>query len=379
MGASLPVVPLFAKSLGAGLAITGTVVALTGLGPVVFSIPAGLLISRFGVRQITIAIITAMLVTAIGTALSRSVVQLAIMRFISGALQSALVICRVSYMRQILAPEQRGRAIAAIGGTMRIGRFVGPIAGGFLAQKLGFPAVFWAQALLTLPAVLLSTSKLQGIDREAEKGDTLKGLSEFAGLISNYKKTFLTAGITVFSLGLLRSSQQLVIPLWGDHLGLDVAQIGLIIGLASALDMILFYPAGIIMDKMGRKWAVLPCLIFMSISFGLLPLSTSFAGLLVVALLNGFGNGIGSGIVMTMGSDYAPKNATMSFLGVWFMISGAGSLIGPEGVGAIAEAVALGLAPLVIAAIGLGGALFTLIFVKEPLKSKARGTIQGQT
>ena len=51
--------------------------------------------------------------------------------------------------------------------------------------------------------------------------------------------------------------------------------------------------------------------------------------LLIAALVIGFGNGIGSGMIMTLGADYSPAVGRAHFLGVWRLMSDLGSTGGP--------------------------------------------------
>ncbi len=54
LGAALPITPLFAQELGAGVGLAGLAVAMRGLGTMSFDVPAGLLVSRFGDRRVMI-------------------------------------------------------------------------------------------------------------------------------------------------------------------------------------------------------------------------------------------------------------------------------------------------------------------------------------
>jgi MFS family permease len=67
----------------------------------------------------------------------------------------------------------------------------------------------------------------------------------------------------------------------------------------------------------------------MGLSFVLMPLSGGFVSLMFVALLMGFANGIGSGIVMTLGADVSPSVGRPTFLGLWREFADAGAGIGP--------------------------------------------------
>ena len=54
-----------------------------------------------------------------------------------------------------------------------------------------------------------------------------------------------------------------------------------------------------------------------------------FVTLLIAALAIGFGNGIGSGMIMTLGAGHSPRHGRAHFLGVWRLMSDIGSSCGP--------------------------------------------------
>ena len=116
------------------------------------------------------------------------------------------------------------------------------------------------------------------------------------------------------------------------------------------------------MDRLGRKYAIVPSFVIQAIGMGLVPITGSFAGLLLAASLIGFGNGFSSGSMMTLGADLSPPDARGEFLGVWRLIGDAGHSGGPLVVGAVADAVALPAAALMMACAGLvAGTIFGLL------------------
>ena len=175
----------------------------------------------------------------------------------------------------------------------------------------------------------------------------------------------------MFILQLLRMGRQLLIPLWGDEIGLNEAEIGLIFGLASGVDMFLFYPIGIVMDRYGRKWAAVPCLLILGGSIALLPATGAFASLLAVGLLSGLGNGFGSGLVQTLGADLSPPQARGEFLGLWRLIADSGSAGGPFLISGMVVVAGLGAAAVATGAAGLLGAAIMALLVRETLTSPA--------
>ena len=69
----------------------------------------------------------------------------------------------------------------------------------------------------------------------------------------------------------------------------------------------MFYPAGKVMDQKGRRWVAVPSMLIMGLPLLLMPFTHSATALLLAAAVIGFGNGIGSGMVMTLGADHSPR------------------------------------------------------------------------
>ena len=76
-------------------------------------------------------------------------------------------------------------------------------------------------------------------------------------------------------LTLLRSARTLLIPVWGVHLGLGASEIGIILSLAAGFDMIMFPIAGLIMDRLGRRWSATACIALLGLGLGLIPFTTT--------------------------------------------------------------------------------------------------------
>jgi len=137
--------------------------------------------------------------------------------------------------------------------------------------------------------------------------------------------------------------------------------------MAAIVDAALFYPVGLIMDRYGRKWVSVPCLVLSSISLALLPLTQGYYSLVAVALLAGLASGLGSGSLLTLGSDLAPANARHEFLGLWRFIGDLGHAGGPMLIGALIELASLTAASAATAGIGLVSAAVMYWLVDETL------------
>jgi MFS family permease len=96
------------------------------------------------------------------------------------------------------------------------------------------------------------------------------------------------------------------------------------------------------MDHKGRRWVAVPSMLVMGIAMLLMPLTSGFTTLLIVALAIGFGNGIGSGMIMTLGADLSPRHGRAHFLGVWRLMSDIGASSGPALLSFLAATLSLG-------------------------------------
>jgi MFS family permease len=372
LGAALPITPLFAKELGAGVGLAGVAVAMRGLGTMALDVPAGLLVARFGDRRVMTWGACATAAVAAVTAAVVSAPQLLLLLFAVGAALGLWAMARLHFMVEQVPTELRGRALALVGGTGRLGLFVGPSAGGLLAEHQGLEAAFLLQGAATAAGALLLAVGFRGHRNAGEKRSASAGAERtrrpepgLSELLRTHAASLAGSGAVAVVLQILRTARHLLIPLWGDAIGLSVAEIGLVLGLSSGLDMLLFYPAGQLMDRRGRRATGVPSLALLSLGLALLPLSSSFGSLLAVGLLLGLGNGLSSGFVMTLGADLSPAEGRSRFLGLWRLLGDAGSAAGPMIVGAVAAAASLPGAAAATAITGAAGALLLLFFVGE--------------
>jgi MFS family permease len=369
-GAVLPIIPLFAKDLGAGVGLASAIFALRGVGTMVLDVPAGVGVTRFGNRRVMIGGTAGVGVFALIAGLSGSVSQLAVMVLLMGGAFSLWNVSRLAYVTDLLPVANRGRAIALVGGTNRIGNFVGPALGGVLAATFGIEAAFYTQAILGFAAATMLFFVARQDGGPSTFVSELSVYRRIGGMLREHRAVFATAGAAVFILQLLRMGRQVLIPLWGDEIGLNEAEIGLTFSLASGVDMVMFYPTGVIMDRFGRKWAAVPCLLILGGAIALLPLTEAFVTLLAVGLLSGLGNGFGSGIVQTLGADLSPPEARGEFLGVWRLLADSGSAGGPFLISGIVGVAGLGVSAVATGGAGLIGAAIMAFLVRETLSGR---------
>ena len=367
--ALLILLPLYVLALGGGAAIAAVVVGLRGLGMLLFDVPAGLLVSRFGDKPSMLGGLICMTVTGMALALVDNLWLLTPFVILYGVGTSAWMLGRLSYMTDALEIAERGRALAVIGGLMRLGSFVGPALGGAVAEFLGYTVAFLAAGVASAVAALLVWAFTH--NPHPDRSRQYPHLAQLKQIVSSHRRSFATAGFSALGIQLMRSGRQLFIPLFGAAAGLDAAVIGVIYSLSSALDMSLFYPAGLVMDRWGRKWMSVPSMALFVFALPLFPLVTGFYSLLGVALLLGLANGLSAGLVMILGADLAPRDLRGEFLGIWRLIGDLGWGGGPLLIGLLVETASLTAATLAVAGIGFLGLGILILFVDETLHTSS--------
>lgn len=387
-GALIPLIPKLAALLGANLAMSALVASTLVIGQVCGNLPAGAVVARFGERP---AMITASVLAmgGIATLLTAShVLMLALGVFIIGMCGATFGLARHSFMTTRVPIYARARALALLGGSFRLGLFIGPfVSAGLLAITGTESSAIWVFAvsmvfiflLVTFgpdperegarlamrgPSVALNLTQTMPVDT----GEPVTGpiptpnppkLGVFRTMLK-YRGVLARLGLSAATLSAERSARLIVLPLWGVSLGLDSSAISLIVGISGALDFALFYASGQVMDRFGRIWAAVPPMIIMGLAFIVLSLTHDLSGavgwFVALSATIGIGNGMSSGLLLTLAADLAPADDPAPFLSSWRTLTDSGGAIVPVVFSGLAGLFGISLATAFVGAIGLIGA-----------------------
>ena len=350
-GAVLPLIALSARDLGASVGVAAFMVALTGIGQLIGDLPAGALAARIGEQRALVAACSLDALAMAGAFLAQSLVLLGVAIFVTGLAGAVFSLARQAYLTEAIPIRWRARALSTLGGTLRIGLFIGPFVAVVIVSRWSIGAAYGFAAVMSLAAAVL-TAFLPDVTkhhrtRHAQAGRPHRSV---LSVLAEHRRVLLTLGVGVGMISAARSTRQSIVPLWAESIGIDAATTAAIFGISAAVDMLLFYPGGAIMDRFGRVYVALPAMIVLGLGFVLLPLTDGAISVGVVAAIMGLGNGISAGIVMTLGADASPKEARAQFLAGWRLCSDLGNAAGPLLISAISV-----VAPLAVAAWTMGG------------------------
>ena len=371
-GAMLPVLVYAARDLHASPGVATAVVAVNAFGTMVFDLPAGRIVARMGEIRSSVLAAFMMAFGLLGCLLAGSVAVLAVALFVQAGGLALWSLTRMTHLSRVAPPEVRGRALSLFGGVMRAGNVIGPFIFVGFASRADASAAFAIYLVAVLVGFVWLALARDRSDLESGAGaqETVRPLK----VLRDHRRGFATSGVGAFGIMLLRGSRTAIVPLWAAHIGLGSAAAATIFAWSSLVDLAFFYPAGIVSDRWGRRAVALPCIALLSIGHLLIPLSHSFTSLFLVALVLGFGNGMGSGIVMTLGADLTPATSRASFLAVWRVVSDAGYTTGPLVDTVVVAAATVAFAGPVVGLIGLGAAAVVAVGLEEPQHLAASGS-----
>jgi MFS family permease len=359
--------PLYVIELGASPAFAALIVGLRGIGILVFDVPAGMLVARFGDKPVLLGGLSLILAGMLTLGLTTSPYALGLAAVALGSGHAAWMLGRQSYLADTCATPELGRAIAAMAGLHRGGALLGPVLGGAIAGLAGYPAAFLAGAAGAVVAAATVLLFARDVETREQPGDV--SLAGTLSVLAQQRRVLATAGSSALVLQLMRATRQLLVPLVGQAAGLDVAAIGLAYSIGTVVDIAMFYPSGVLADRWGRKWSAVPSMLFYVAGLAALPLASGFYSLAAVAVLLGFANGIGTGVVMIIGADLARASGRHGqFLGLWRLIGDVGIGGAPLLAGPIVKAAGLAAASLTVAGLGLVGTLVMAYVVVETLR-----------
>jgi MFS family permease len=364
-GAIIPIIPAVASSLGAGLAGAGFIAAMIVVGQLVGDIPSGWLVSKIGERvaMISAAILSIASVTTAMFAATAALFGVAI--FFLGLSAAVFALARQAFMTTFVPVRIRARALSTLGGSFRAGWFIGPFLG---AAVIGLSGSVQAAFLLHITCAVIVTVVLLVMPdptANAPKPDAGERLvrAESVGLFSTIwqnRGVLVRMGSGAGVVGALRASRMAILPLWAVSIGLDESSTALIVGIGAAADFALFYTSGQIMDRFGRLWSVVPSMVGMGLALITLSFTHDLPGavqwFIVVAIVMGVANGVGSGIIMTLSADLAPQDNPAPFLGAFRFTADAGAAAAPLVVSGIVVIASLSVATAFVGVVGLLGA-----------------------
>jgi MFS family permease len=359
-GAIVAVLALYASSFGVGQSAIGVAIAVYGLARFLVAMPAGQLADRAGRRGV---LALGGLVTAAGNLLCAYAPTYALFiggRFVAGAGASLVLIGGTIVLADITTPANRGRTMAIYQGVFLFAVGVGPVPGGLLAERFGLAAPFLvytiAGALAAVVAWLAIPETRAGhASGAAIAAAELPAFGTQMRLLTG-RIGFVLATLVSFMGAVARTGALFnVIPVLArDRLGLSADRIGVGLAVASLVGLALIYPSGVLVDRFGRKLLIVPATLMSAASMLVFIVAPSYGWFLTACVVWSLATGVSGAAPAAYAADVAPPGMNAAAMSAFRMLSDAGYVLGPIGLGLVADLfgadVALATAAVLLAA-----------------------------
>jgi len=363
-----PVLPRFAQDLGAAPELIGLIVAASTITGVVIKLPAGALSDILGRKRMMLLGCLFFAGPPFLYPFVHGPSALLALRFLHG-FSTAIFSPVASAFVADLSARGRGEKLGWFASANDLGATVGPLLGGLL---LFFTASYSVTYLVVgilglLPLTMIvrlpedRNPRPAGSTLGARSGQFWMGIREVASsrlvVIASMLEAAMYVGYGAF-LGFF--------PPYARGIGLDDAQISLVMGAQLATTMLAKPLAGWLSDRVGRKPMILAGLFLCALMLPAVPALTSIWLLFLVSALFGLGVAIVTPSTTALVADLVTTGRMGSAMGVFGTIWDCGEAAGPILAGVLIASLSYGLGFGLIAAFMALVALVFLVAVKDP-------------
>lgn len=360
MGLLAPVLSLYASSFNVSTTMVGMTITIFGLARLLVDIPAGTLSERYGRRTLLWSGPVILAFASFAAAITDSFTWLLVWRFVQGVGSALYMTAAMAAVADLSTPTTRGRTMALYQTALLTGTSLGPVVGGFAASTWGFTAPFWLFGIVSMLGAAVAffgfseTLNRENSTEHTSKRGHLTDLKDIQLLLTS--REFLLITLISFAIFFTRTAAKFaLIPLVGfERFQMNSDTIGLALTIATLVNFLALPIAGSMMDRYGRKIAIIPAQIACAIALFLFAWAPAPVFFWIAMVIIGVAMGISSPAAAAYAADVAPQAKFGPAMGLLRAISDLGFMVGPIVVGAVADLTSLGYG---------GGLIFNAILV----------------
>jgi DHA1 family multidrug resistance protein-like MFS transporter len=368
----IPILPLYARSLGVGTVEIGVINSLFMLAAGSFSMPLGIMSDRLGRKRLVLAGLLISALSSLLLAFSRTSPQMMAVYLFAGIGLAAFGPTMMSFVADFSPLTHLGRSYGWYTMAIYGGMSLGPAIGGFFANLLSYEWVFTISGILGFIVFFIAwltfpKRRLAHPDG-SPKRDSRKIIRELLGnrpLLACWLVTLFSC----FGLGVFIT----FLPLHASDLGIGVGEIGLIFGTQAIVNGLGRIPFGYLSDRVShRSNLVLLGLLGYSVSNAGIGFSTSLAMFLISAFAMGIGMGIAFTAVGALISELVPADSRGFAMGGYNTCIYMGMMLSSLIMGVVAGRFGFRACFLITAAlIAVGAFAFSFIFKSISVRERA--------
>ncbi len=292
-------------------------------------------------------------------------------------------------LADITTAGNRGRVMSLYQGSILVGVSLGPAVGGGVAELLGVRAPFYVVGALAGLAAVWSFLRMPATPSQITLGDPADDAEEaksphdddsdgaFApsrGTLSIARALlarpeFALVCVLNMSIFLTRTGGRLtIVPLIAEEkIGLSFGELGAIFTMMTVLNLMVLLPVGTMLDRFGRKSVILPSALMVGAGLCLFAVSTQVSTFVLAAIVLGVGSGVLGPAPAAYAADVAPAQARGLAMGLFRTFGDIGFVLGPVGLGLLADLAGFTFALVFDAVLVVAFALMFVLFARETI------------
>jgi MFS family permease len=364
-----PLLPLFARDLGAGPALIGFVMGASTLTGIVVKLPAGTLSDVLGRRRLLIAGALVFASLPFTYLAASTLLVLILLRFVHGAATAIFGPVASASLSDIAPPASRGTWLSTYSTVQGTGQALGPVLAGYLIATGRFDLAFVASGVIgiAVPFIVAGWPEVSpAVPARAPWQEFRRGVAE----VGRDRLVVVTSGAQAAQF-ILNGMLNAFLPLFGrDVLGLTTSELGWLFGLQTLTTLAVRPVIGFVSDRAGRRWVIVTGLTTCGAAMLVVSMATNLSGTVTAVLIYAAGVATTTAATSAYITDITRRARYGAAHGVFGTIYDIGDALGPIAGGLLVASLGYASMFQVMAAVAL---LMALVFA---ITSKAAAADQ---
>ncbi len=328
MGIIAPLLPVYARTLGADGLMLGIIFSVFSLCRTVLTPFTGILSDRWGRKYFMMAGLAIYCLVSLAYIWADSIPLLLLVRGLHGLAASLVIPVANAYVGDLAPRKKEGTYTGLFLVSFLLGFALGPALGGLLYDRFGITWCFLTLGILAFASFLLTVLRvpnrppLPDTSRQQEPGEKARSV---------LRSPFILA-LLVFTLvsALGRGSIICFLPILAtEKLGMSAGLLGMVITANLVLAAILQLPLGMMADRVNRKVLLLTGTLLSGAMFAAIPFATGFRGLFLINIVMGLAMALVFPASQAMAVSAARGKGMGKVLSLLQSATGAGFAAGP--------------------------------------------------
>lgn len=316
----MPVLALFAESLGASPERIGLIVSVSTLTGVFLKLPSGALSDIYGRRILLHVGVMAFGVPPFIYPFVSDLDLLTVLRMFHGLATAIFAPSALATVAELYR-ERRGAALGTYTASTQSGALLGPFIGGYLVYAAGFSSAFVTAGVFGCVAIVIfySLHLAPPAPRVHEKGfaPVLAEMWKGFVVVARNRKVLITSSTDAAKM-IANGALMAFLPLYGVSVGLNPGEVGLLFTFQAGTSFFSKPIMGRVSDRVGRQPLIMIGLLICAGTFICIPHVSIFAVLLVLTA----GFGFGEAVVSSSSSAFVADSSEFKTLGAGMGMQG---------------------------------------------------------